>query len=175
MASNLVLIGFMGTGKTTVGRLCAARLGYRFCDSDAVIEARTGGSIARFFEQHGEAAFRQMEREVIRELAATPGLVIATGGGAALNPENVADLRAGGRVVLLTASPEVLLKRVGDARSRPLLADAADPRARIATLLADRLPHYERAAHHRVNTTDRRPQEIAAEIVAWYRAQESDT
>ncbi len=172
-ALNLVLIGFMGTGKSTLGRLCAARLGYTFQDSDRVIEARLGKPITEVFAEQGEQAFRQMERAVIKELAETPGLVIATGGGAILDAENVANLRAGGRVVLLTATPEALLQRVGDARSRPLLADSPDPRVRIEALLADRAPHYERAAHHRVETTERHPRDIAAEIVAWFRAQEA--
>src|SRR5947207_704151 len=123
---NLALIGFMGTGKTTVGRLCAAQLGYDFYDSDTVIEARAGCSIARFFAEHGEAAFRQREREVIAELAAMPGRVIAAGGGAALDPDNMGCLRATGLVVLLTASPEAILSRVGNAQTRPLLAGAPD-------------------------------------------------
>ncbi len=163
----------MGTGKSTVGKLCAAQLGYRFYDSDSVIERRAGCSIPQLFAMQGEAAFRQMEREVIRELAETPGLVIATGGGAILDPENAACLHARGRIVLLTAAPHIILRRVGNARSRPLLAGAPDPRARVEALLAERLPRYEAAAHHRMDTTDRSPQEIAAQIVAWYRLQEA--
>jgi shikimate kinase len=173
-ASNLVLIGFMGTGKSTIGRLCAARLGYTFQDSDSLIEVRAGGPVARVFAEQGEQAFRQMERDVIAKLSTTPGLVIATGGGAILDPQNVANLRAQGRIILLLAAPEALLKRVGDTRTRPLLASAPDPRARIEALLAERTPHYERAAHHRVDTTDRAPRDIASEIVAWFRQQESE-
>ena len=135
-ARNLVLIGFMGTGKTTIGRLCAERLGYRFRDSDTEIESRIGCSIAQYFSQKGEAAFREIEREVIAELAEESDQVISTGGGVVLDPENAMRLREGGWVVLLQATPDAILARVGDTRSRPLLANAADPLARIEELLA---------------------------------------
>lgn len=165
---NLVLIGFMGVGKSTIGRQCARRLGYTFQDSDAVISERVGGTVAQFFAEKGEAAFRALEREIIAELAATPNLVIATGGGAALDPENIARLQENGLIVLLTATPDIILRRVGDARTRPLLAAAPNPRVRVLEMLADRMPHYERAAHHIIETTDRRPAEVAAEIAALF-------
>jgi shikimate kinase len=161
----------MGTGKSTIGRMCAARLGYAFRDSDRVIEQRAGCTIPELFAEKGEAVFRQMEREVIAEMAATPELVIATGGGAPLDPENAARLRDGGTVVLLTATPEVILKRVGNARSRPMLAAAPDPRRRILELLDERAPRYEQIAHHRVDTTDRSPKAVAAEIIALFSRQ----
>lgn len=165
---NLILIGFMGAGKSAIGRMCAAKLGYTFRDSDAVIEQQAGCAIAQLFASQGEAAFRQCEREVIAELAGTPGLVISTGGGVVLDPANVEALRASGLIVWLTATPEVILKRVGDARTRPLLASAPDPRARIAEMLAERAPKYESAAHCVVSTTDRPLTEITAEVVALY-------
>jgi shikimate kinase len=168
---NLVLIGFMGTGKSTIGRICAARLGFAFRDSDRVIEQRTGCSIPELFAAKGEAAFRQLEREVIAELATMPDLVIATGGGAPLEPENAARLRDGGTVVLLTATPDVILKRVGNARSRPILAAAPDPRRRILELLEERAARYAQVAHHRVDTTDRPPKAVAAEIIALFSRQ----
>jgi shikimate kinase len=166
---NLVLIGFMGTGKSAIGRRCARRLGYTFRDSDTAIVQRVGCSIPQLFAEQGEAAFRELEREVIAELAATPGLVIATGGGAAMNEENVAALRATGLVILLTASPEVLLRRVGNAQNRPLLASAPDPKARIVELLAARAPFYDRAAHHRVDTSFLSPDEVTEAIVCLFR------
>lgn len=169
---NLALIGFMGVGKSTVGRLCAKQLGYTFLDSDAVIAERAGCPVAQFFAERGEAAFRALEREVIAELAARPGIVLSTGGGVVLDAANVANLRAGGLVVLLTASVEVVLRRVGDRNSRPLLASASDPRARVLQLLAERAPYYERAAHCRVETTDRRPGQVAAQVVKLYRQAE---
>jgi shikimate kinase len=169
MNKNLVLIGFMGTGKSAVGRRCARLLGYTFRDSDAAIVSRAGRSIPAIFAEEGEAAFRSLERNVIAELAATPGLVIATGGGAIMDEGNVANLRASGVVFLLTASPEVLLKRVGNAQSRPLLASASDPLERIQELLAARKPHYDRAAHFRVDTSYLSPDEVAEAIVLLYK------
>jgi shikimate kinase len=169
---NLVLIGFMGTGKSTVGRRCARRLGYTFTDSDRVIEEQAGCTIPELFAAEGEAAFRERERAVIAELAATPGLVIATGGGAILNPENVANLRATGFVVLLTATPDALLQRVGHRRNRPLLASAPDPRARIVELLSAREPLYRQAAHHIIDTTELVLEGVVEEVV-WLFGEES--
>jgi 3-dehydroquinate synthase len=167
---NLILIGFMGTGKTTVGRLCAERLGYSFCDSDALIEQRTGHSIPELFAEEGEAAFRRIERDVIEELTAQSPCVIATGGGAVLDPDNVARLRASGVVVHLHADPEALLERVGDTRSRPLLATGSDARARIAALLAERRGHYARAAHAQVDTSAQTAEAAASAVLERYRS-----
>lgn len=166
---NLVLIGFMGTGKTTVGKLCARELGYTFCDSDAEIVRRAGKPIPDIFAQEGEAAFRQYEREAIADLAAQDGLVIATGGGAVLDPVNAETLRAQGTVVLLTAAPFVVLRRVGDARSRPLLAAADNPRQRILALLRERRPLYEKAAHFQVDTTHVNKTTVAAQVLERFR------
>lgn len=165
---SLALIGFMGTGKTTVGRLCASRLAYKFQDSDACIVRRAGMSIRRIFAERGEPAFRQWEREVIADLTASDGLVIATGGGAVLDPGNAAALAAGCRVVLLTASVDHILGRVGAGHSRPLLAGVEDPRGHIESMLAQRMPVYRQAAHHVVDTTETPPARIAEEIAAWY-------
>src|SRR5690242_1104336 len=139
---NLVLIGFMGSGKSTVGRICADRLGYDYVDSDADIEKRAGCSITQLFASQGEAAFRALERQALAELSARPDVVLATGGGAVLDAENVSTLRANSRIVLLTATPECILERVRDAVTRPLLADAADPLKRIRELLAQREVAY---------------------------------
>ena len=166
---NVALIGFMGTGKSTVGRILARALGYVFVDSDAVIEARAGVPIRSLFMAEGETGFRRREREVIAELSAGSGQVIATGGGAAVDPDNAAQLHAGCLVVWLTAAPEVILRRVGKARNRPLLAEAPDPYARIVEILTVREPHYARVAHCRVETGGRRPDHIATEIVRIYR------
>lgn len=162
---NLVLIGFMGTGKTTVGKLCARELDYTFCDSDAKIVRRVGKSIPEIFADEGEEAFRQYEREAIADLATQERLVVATGGGAVLDPVNAEVLRETGTVVLLTAAPFVVLRRVGDARTRPLIAFCADPKARVIALLRERRPLYERAAHFQVDTTYSSKGTVAAEIV----------
>jgi shikimate kinase len=162
---NLVLIGFMGAGKSTIGRLCASRLGFRFVDTDAEITARAGQSIAQLFQEQGETAFRELERAAVEELTACSGLVIATGGGVVINPENVARLRRCGLVVLLNASPDTILKRVGSARSRPLLAGAADPRAKVEELLESRRALYEAAAHTSVSTDHRAMGEVARDVL----------
>ena len=163
---NLVLIGFMGVGKSRIGPMCARRLGYAFRDSDHEIEAQAGCSVAEFFAREGEAAFRALERQVIAELAARRGLVIATGGGTVLDPENVARLRETGRVVLLTATPRAILQRVGDPKTRPLLANSPDPLKRIRELLAQRTPCYEKAAHYTLSAMKKTPGKITSEILA---------
>jgi len=176
MRRNLVLIGFMGTGKTTVGKLCARELDYAFCDSDAEIVQRAGKSIPEIFADEGEEAFRQYERETIADLAAQEGLVIATGGGAVLDSVNAEVLRETGTVVLLTAAPFVVLRRVGDARTRPLLASSdEDPKARIIALLRERRPLYERAAHFRVDTTHFSKNTIVEQIVERFQQREQGT
>jgi shikimate kinase len=168
-APNLVLIGFMASGKSSVGRRCAEALGFRFWDTDAFIERRTGKSIPEIFAEQGEAAFRAMEVAAIRHLAAQPKRVIATGGGAPMNPENVAALRRSGVIVLLHASIDELLARVGNRRHRPLLADAEDPRTRIEELLAMREPVYRAAADGIVDTTGLTHEEVAERVLALYR------
>ncbi len=164
---SIALVGFMGVGKTTIGRRLARRLDYQFADSDSEIERRAGCSVQKLFAEQGEAVFRRLETEALRELAERPGMVISTGGGAVLNPENAALLREHCRVIWLTASPGVIQKRVGSAETRPLLANAANPLAHIRQLLASREPHYAAAAHLRIETTDRRPEAIVDEITRW--------
>ena len=167
---NLVLIGFMGTGKSTVGRILAAQRRLRYRDTDYEIERRAGCSIADFFATRGEAAFRQLERDVIADLARPRGIVLATGGGAALDPVNAACLRAGGLVVLLRATPDAILRRVGDTRNRPLLAESSDPQATIRELLEQRDPAYREAAHCSVETTNRVMSDVAASVLMLYDA-----
>ncbi len=144
---NIVLTGFMGTGKTTVGRLLAEKLGYEFVDTDQVIEERHG-KIAEIFRTRGEDAFRRIERELAAELAARDRLVISTGGRLMLDPQNVASLSRNGRVFCLVATPDEIFDRVThdtSATERPLLA-VPDPRQRIVELLAERSPDYRRFA-----------------------------
>ncbi|MCS7221404.1 MAG: 3-dehydroquinate synthase [Anaerolineae bacterium] len=138
---NIILTGFMGTGKTSIGRLMAKRLRREFVDMDAVIEERTGRSIPQIFQEQGEEAFRAMERELCRELAARSGLVIATGGGALVSAENRALLGATGDIICLRASPDVIMARVGASANRPKL-DGTDRRARIEALLDERAAAY---------------------------------
>ncbi len=139
---NVILLGFMGTGKSLVGRRLAEAIGYRFVDTDKVIEAQWGQSIARIIQSEGEEKFRGIESRVVREVAGLAGHVIATGGGVVLNPDNVEALRQNGILVALTARPEVILKRVQKRiDERPLLT-GPDPLARIKTLLKEREGYY---------------------------------
>jgi len=154
---NLIVTGFMGTGKSTVGQLVAALLGLRFVDSDAEIVARDGRSIPDIFAQDGEAAFRDIERAVILDLANQRGLVIATGGGALINPQTRAAVQASNLVVCLTASPEVIESRLtGTEGARPL---AVNWRA----LLEQRRTVYESFAQ-RIDTSAQNPQQTAQEL-----------
>ncbi len=143
---NITLTGFMGTGKTAVGKRLAKRLGWRFVDVDSVIVASAKESVAKIFAEHGEAVFRRLEKRAIRRIAKGHQQVIATGGGAFVNPENQRLLRAVGPVICLTASPRVIVQRARPTLlSRPLLAKAASPLQRIQQLLAQRASAYAKA------------------------------
>ncbi len=161
---NLVLTGFMGTGKTTVGREAAQRLGRAFVDMDDVIAARAGKPIPRIFAEDGEPAFRALEAAVCAELSAQDGLVIATGGGALVNPANRVTMQRGGVVVCLDARPDEILRRVGGNADRPLL-NVPDPAARVAELLAARREAYAAIPWH-VETSGRSVDAVVAEVVA---------
>jgi shikimate kinase len=159
-----VIIGFMGTGKTTVGRLLAGRLGRRFVDLDDAIGERAGRSIAEIFRQGGEEAFRKLEQEALRQALAEGELVLATGGGAACREPNLSMMLAAGRVVALSAPPEEVLRRTGRRSGRPLLDGAPDPLTAARDLLSEREPFYARA-HIRVDTVNKRPEEVVAEVL----------
>lgn len=149
--SNIILVGLMGSGKTTIGRALARRLNKRFIDSDHEIEARTGVSIPLIFEIEGEASFRQREAEVIRDLTALDDIVLATGGGAILRPENRERLKAGGTVIYLRASVASILQRTGHDKNRPLL-QSGDPKATVERLAREREPYYLEVADVIVET-----------------------
>lgn len=165
---NLVLIGFMGTGKSVVGRALARRLSRPFVDLDARIEEAAGRPIHKLFAEDGEPAFRRRERAMIQQVAAQPGQVIAAGGGAVMDPENLAALARRGWLVWLTADPDVILQRIGDPRTRPLL-DVADPRARVTELLGVRAATYAKADAV-VETSRRSVEEVVAEVIRLYGA-----
>lgn len=143
---NIYLIGLMGAGKTTVGRQLAKRLGRTFYDSDHEIEARTGVKIPTIFEIEGEEGFRRREAQTIEELVAERGVVLATGGGVVLNPQNRENLKRTGWVVYLNVPPRLLYERTRHDRSRPLLR-VADPLAKLEELHAVRDPLYRETAH----------------------------
>jgi shikimate kinase len=148
---SVFLVGLMGAGKTSVGKLLARRLGKAFHDCDHVIEARTGVKIPVIFEIEGEAGFRARECAVVDELTRLPEAVVATGGGAILHPDNRAALRDRGIVVYLRASVDELWHRTRHDRNRPLL-QTADPRGRLRQLLQQRDPLYAATAHVIVDT-----------------------
>ncbi|MEI6781923.1 MAG: shikimate kinase [Verrucomicrobiota bacterium] len=159
---NLALTGFMGTGKSSVGRLVAEGLHFTFLDTDHVIEARAGKSIRDIFAQDGEPAFRQWERRIVEELTRREKTVIATGGGLPADPANLASLKTHALVICLWASPETIWERVRGHDHRPLLNEA-DPLARIRELLAAREPCY-RQADVLVNTGMRSLREVAQHV-----------
>ena len=165
LAANVVLTGFMGTGKSTTGRLLAEAMGADFVDTDDVIESRHG-PISQIFADRGEAAFRAMEHQLAHELAQESGLVIATGGRMLLDEANAALLERSGRIFCLVATAEELYHRlvvVSDPADRPLLM-GDDAKQRIADLLAERADGYARFCQ--IDTTGRHPTEVATELAA---------
>ncbi|HEX9398242.1 MAG TPA: shikimate kinase [Burkholderiales bacterium] len=149
--NNIYLVGMMGAGKTTVGRLLARRLALRFLDSDQEIESRCGVKIPLIFEIEGEAGFRAREAQVLAELTALEGVVLGTGGGVVLSEESRRRLAEHGTVVYLRARPEDLYERVRHDRNRPLLA-GGDPLGKLRALYAERDPLYRSIADLTVDT-----------------------
>jgi shikimate kinase len=163
---NIILVGFMASGKTSVGRALADRSGWTLIDADDVIVCRAGKPIHRIFSEDGESAFRELERQVIADLCAGERQVIASGGGSFVSEQNREVMLSGGRVFFLSASPSEILRRVQEedfgGPIRPLLA-VDDPEARIAELLAQRMPAYTQA-HHTVETDALTAEGVAARI-----------
>lgn len=164
MSDHLVLVGMMGCGKTTVGRQLAARLGWAFLDSDAMVEASTGSTVPELFVARGEAAFRAEESRVLAEALDAPGpTVLSAAGGTVLSPDNRA-LLARGMVVWLRADPSTLAARVGSGTGRPLLDD--DPAAALVALDAVRRPLYEEVADVVIDVDDLDPATVVDRILA---------
>lgn len=163
-APNIILIGPMGSGKTAVGRSLARHLGAPFYDSDTEIVRRTGVDIPYIFEKEGEAGFREREREAIEALVTLKGIVLATGGGAVLLPQNRRLLAERGCVVYLETSVEQQAERVQQGRNRPLLSNV-DPATRLEELMAVRDPLYRSIADITVSTDGRRVKTVAEDIV----------
>ena len=170
---NIILTGFMGTGKTSVGGRLGQALGWRFIDTDDLIVQKAGKSISDVFAEDGEDVFRQMESEVAREVARFKHHAIATGGGMILREENLRALEEAGMVVLLEASPEVIYERTCEDTNRPLLA-GPDPRGAIDRLLAQRREAYHRVPI-RIDTDGLELKEVADAILKHYHARESMT
>jgi shikimate kinase len=161
---NIYLVGPMGSGKSAVGRILARMVDAPFKDSDAEIERRTGVDISYIFEKEGEVRFRQREKEAIEALTLLEPLVLATGGGAILLPENREMIATRGSVVYLITSVEQQAHRVSHARHRPLLANV-DPEATLRKLMLEREPLYASVADFKVTTDGRKIQAVAEEII----------
>lgn len=165
MKTSIALIGFMGAGKTAVGRILAEKLGREFVETDALIEQRAGKSIPQIFAQDGEIAFRELEIEVAKEVAGRKNLVIACGGGIVLNKINIDRLKKESVIVYLKTSTSVILQRLtDDGDERPLLK-AGDRAARIEELLKFRKPFYERAADITIDTSRLSVAAVAERII----------
>jgi len=160
---NIFLVGFMGAGKTTVGRILARKLGYKYVDADELVEERTGQAITEIFSEREEDFFRDLETGAIRFITESGGQVVATGGGAVMREENRTLMEAGGVTVYLKTPAHVIWERVKDSESRPLL-QVEDPYGTIERLLEERTPAYE-SARITVDTENLSPEEVAAQII----------
>ncbi len=168
---NLALIGFMGTGKTSVGRLIAQLLHFTYLDTDQVVEFRAHKSISDIFQQDGEPAFRDWERVIVEELTHRNKTVISTGGGLPANQANLDSLKTHALVVCLWASVDTIFERVRDHDHRPLL-EGVDPLAKIRQLLSVREPYY-RQADVLVNTEKRSVHEVAIQVIHQFHTAQS--
>jgi shikimate kinase len=166
--ANIALIGFMGTGKSTVGQLVAGMLKFKFVDTDEMIEGMAHRRISEIFATDGEARFRQYETQAVERLKDLTMTVISTGGGLVTNPENLASLKQHSLVVCLWCSAEGILKRVGHQTHRPLL-QVENPLERIRALLSERSPAY-RQADILVSSEFRKPREVATHVVHQFRS-----
>jgi len=160
---NIILFGYMGTGKTTVARRLGERLNRPVVEMDDLIEKREGMTISRIFAERGEEYFRKLERELVRELAGGRGRIIATGGGVVLDPANIRDLARSGLLICLTARPEVILNRVAGENHRPLL-ERPDREETVKRMLNDRRLYYDRIPNQ-VDTSDLSVEEVVDRLI----------
>lgn len=167
MRDKIILVGFMGTGKTTVGKLIASKLSWRFADTDAVIEAKAGKPVREIFAQDGEPAFRALEAELCREIGTWRRCVVATGGGILLDPANRAVLLESGFVICLQASVQQIAARLEHDKNRPLLA-GADRMQRLTELLTEREALYA-TLPTRLNTTGMTPFSVSERVIHLWR------
>jgi len=141
---NIILVGFMGAGKSVVGKLLAKKLNIDFVESDEMIETREKMPIKDIFEKKGEPYFRKVEKEIVKEASLRKNSVISAGGGAIIDEDNFKNLKSSGIIICLKASPETILKRIKDLKTRPLL-NVPDPKKQIEELLEKRKPYYNKA------------------------------
>ncbi len=173
MKTSIALIGFMGTGKTAVGKVLAAKLGKEFVELDSLIEQKAGKSIPEIFQQDGEIGFRELEIEVAKEASNQKNTVITCGGGIVLYKINIDRLKKGCIIIYLTAAPDIILKRLSnDQNERPLL-DLPDRASQIKGLLRFRQPFYESAADIKIDTSKLNTESVAERIMAKLKEDES--
>lgn len=170
---NIVLIGYRGTGKTTIGKVLAERLGMRYVGLDAQIVARAGRSIPQIVQEGGWDRFREIEAEVVRTVSALDGCVLDTGGGVILRDENVSNLRRNGLVVLLEAAVEDIVERMGSDTQRPSLTGRKSFVEEVEEVLAERRPRYEAAAEHVIDTSALTEEQVVEQIAAIFRRAEA--
>ncbi len=159
---NIVLVGFMGTGKSSVGERLSERLSLDFFELDEIIEEKEGALIKDIFDQKGEPYFRKLEKEAVKEVARRKGVIISAGGGAVIDEENFKNLKNTGVIICLEASPDVILQRTKNLTTRPLL-NVADPKKKIEELLKVRFPYYKKSDH--CINTDKLTIEQVVEII----------
>ena len=174
---NLILVGYRGSGKSTIGPLVAERLGWKFIDLDELIVKRAGRTVKQIFDSEGEPGFRRLEREALESLRKAKGQVIALGGGAVVDPDIRVLVKRIGRVIWLVAPPSVLWSRISADRNstdnRPSLT-AAGGLTEVERMLAEREPHYRAMANHVVQTMPDPPEKVAEAIEIWVRADDAD-
>ena len=165
LPANIVLVGFMGTGKSVVGRVIAQKLEFHFIDTDDVIEQASKAKISDIFAEHGEDYFRDLESQAVKSVVLMKNQVVATGGGVVLRSSNIDLLRTGGPIFCLNATPKAIWDRVRSSQSRPLLR-GPDPLKKIETLLDKRAPYYA-LADHQIETTGVSVDRVANEIISY--------
>jgi len=162
---NIALVGFMGTGKTAVARILAERFKADFVDLDSLIEEKENMKIADIFSLKGEPYFRQIEKDVVREISSKQGKIVACGGGVVLDEENIRNLKKGGFLICLSARPEIIFERTMSYTYRPLL-NVKDPKAKIEELLRLRQPYYAQA-DYTVDTSNLSLEDVVGMILKW--------
>lgn len=172
--ANIILIGFMGTGKTAIGKRLAQAMGKQFIDTDKDIENVTGMTIPQIFNKHGEVRFRSEEKLAIRKACSRSNVVIATGGGAVLDDDNIRIMRSCGRVICLTARPEVIQNRIKRKDNRPLLHRDKSIR-KITQLLNERDIHYKKCADAFFDTSDEEHEQVVERILGFLRSETNES
>lgn len=170
---NIILTGFMGTGKSVVAKKLAQELRMGYVDTDKIIEDKEKCKIRKIFEEKGEDYFREIETKIIKEVSSLNNYVIATGGGVVLKEENIKALRKKGFIIYLSANPEVILKRTEKNEERPLLLNCKDPYKKIEEMLSFRKPYYEKA-NLKIDTSNLNPTEVVERIVKFFKKNEDN-